>query len=286
MDRRGFLARSVKIAAGVGSLVGVVAGSGCVERIGAGSPSLMERDPPERPESFTESSVVEYVATVEEVRTHNEHVRNGATELDLTTAATFDYEVDGGYHVTAQHAGTVSHERNGEQSVGELYSRPVPYRVTSEETIRLAVERGRVGTDTDGAGNGSTDEDGTEEDPTLDRVDAPLGVRLCNVLDRPREVTLEVVRHETADGEMSALLDGVSVVERDQTVGAREAVELRGITATPGTYRVIARVSENGVTGQGRIDVELPGVARGPNVDVLSTPDGFSTRALPPFDPI
>ena len=270
MDRRGFLARSVRVAAGVGGLVGVVTGSGCVERIGAGSPSLMERDPPERPESFTESSVVEYVATVEEVRTHNEHVRNGATELDLTTAATFDYEVDGGYHVTAQHAGTVSHERNGEQSVGELYSRPVPYRVTPEETIRLSVERDRI--------EGDSTDDGS--------VDAPLSVRHCNVLDQPREVTLEVVRHEESDGERVALLDGGPVIDRERTVGPREAIELRGIAATPGTYRVIAHVSENGVTGQGRIDIELPGVDRRSNVDVLSTPDGLSTRALPPFDPI
>ncbi|MFC6752367.1 hypothetical protein [Halorubrum tibetense] len=270
MDRRGFLARSVRAAVGVGSVAGVVAGSGCVERIGAGSPSLAERDPPDRPASLTESSVVEYVAAVEEVRTHNEHVRKGATELDLTTTATFDYEAGDGYHVTAQHAGTVSHERNGERSVGELYSRPVPYRVTPEETIRLSVERDRI--EGDGPDDGS--------------VDAPLGVRLCNALDRPREVTLEVVRHETADGETAALLDGVSVIDRERTVGAREAIELRGIAATPGTYRVIAHVSENGVTGQGRIDIELPGVDRGSNVDVLSTPDGLSTRALPPFDPI
>lgn len=271
MDRRGFL---VRLAGGGASVGVVVGGSGCAERIGADT-AVSERDRPERPDPLTQSSVVEYVAAVEEVRTHNVHARNGATSVELSTTATLDYELEDGYHVTAQHAGTVSHGQGGEHAVGEVYSRPVPYRVTDEETIRLSVDREEVDMDSRVEGEAAR-HDGDGEEP----VDEPLGIRICNALDRHREIDVRVTR-QPDDEETDQRRLGTT-----RTIGARTAVELRAISFTPGSYRVVAQVSENGVTGEGRIDVDLPGVERGPNVDVLSAPDELSTRELPPFDPI
>lgn len=290
MDRRGFLARAAGTTGGVATLVG---SSGCVGRIGAGNPSIDERERPDRPSSLTESSVVEYVAEFEAARTHNVHVDAGATDVDLTTTATLDYAIDDAYHVTAQHAGTIRHDRNGDPAVEEVRSRPIPYRVTADETTRLSVEYERVGpAGPDGGGDGTEERggaDGTEEGGGADGDDetagAPLGIRLRNVLDRPRELDVEVGRHGPAEA-VPALLDGGVLLEETWTIGAHEAVELRGITTEPGTYRVVARVSENGLTGEGRIDVEIPGVDRGVNADVLSSANGLSTRSLPAFDPI
>lgn len=284
MERRGFLARAAGTTGGVVTLVG---SSGCVDRIGAGGSPVDERERPDRPNSLTESSVVEYVAEFEAVRAHNVHADAGATDVDLTTAATFDHETDGGYYVTVQHAGTVSHGADGTRSVEEIRSRPTPYRVTDAETTRLAVDRERVDargldgdTDTEpDAGDGDTDAGEDESGPQS------LGLRLCNVLDRSRELDIEVTRHEGADS-VPALLDGRPQLAGTWTVAAREAVELRGIATEPGTYRVVARVSENGLTGEGRIDVELPGVDRSPDVDVISSSNGLSTRLLPAFDPV
>lgn len=300
MERRGFLARAVGASAGIATLVG---SSGCVERIGAGTPSIDERDRPDRPNSLTESSVIEYVAEFEAARTHNAHVEAGVTDVDLTTTATLDYVIGDAYHVTTQHAGTVRRDGNGVRSVEEIRSRPIPYRVTDDETLRLPVDRERVGA----AGSNGSDDDGTDGDDAIDgsggvdgddeageddgsgggdeTAGAPLGIRLCNALDRPREVDIEVHRYEPADA-VPALPDEGTPLEGTWTVDAHEAVELREVTTEPGTYRVIARVSENGLTGEGRIDVDLPGVDRGANADVLSSANGLSTRSLPPFDPI
>jgi hypothetical protein len=40
----------------------------------------------------------------------------------------------------------------------------------------------------------------------------------------------------------------------------------------------------DGVTGQGRIDVGLPGVDRGPNADVIVGESGVSAWHLPSFE--
>ncbi len=279
MDRRGFLTNAFTLTGGSAVLVG---SGGCVGRIGTGDASIDRRERPERPEPLTESAVVEYVADLEAIRTHNMQVEHGATEVDVTTTATFDYEAADGYHVTAQHAGTVYHDENGERSVGELYSRPIPYRVTDDETIRLSIDREPARTiATDGEGS-DPDGEGSDDEP----VDAPLGVRLCNVLDRPREVALEVTRHEATVESATATLDGPTLLEETVTIGPERAVELREIGGDPGTYRVVARVSEDGLTGEGRIDIDLPGIDRSSNADVLSSHSGLATRALPAFDPI
>lgn len=292
MDRRGVLVRAVGAISGAVTLAG---SGGCVERIGIVNPSLAERERPDRPESLTESSVVGYVAEFEAARTHNVHADAGATAVDLTTTATFDHETDGGYHVTARHVGTVHREEDGGHSADEIRSPPVPYRVTDEETIRLSVERERVETsavpesaddavpENEAEGGSEDGNDANAEDGNDETTSTPLGVRLCNVLDRPREMDVEVIRHESSEA-VSPLVDGATILDATRTVNARRAIELRGITAVPGTYRVITRVSEDGLTGEGRIDVDLPGVDREPNVDVLSSSEGLSTRPLAAFD--
>ena len=286
MKRRGFLSRVAGATVGVGTLVW---NSGCVGRVGLGTASVDEREPPDRPNTLTEASVTDYVREFEAVRTHNVHADAGAADIDLTTAATFDHEIDGGYHVTVQHAGTVSYDENGTRSVGEIHSNPTPYRVTDDETIRLSIDHERVASgeiDDQTATEHDTDSEHADEESTEDTDGVePLGVRLCNVLDRPREIDVEVTRHEEAETAPS-IPDGRVQLTGTWTVDAREAIELRGITAEPGSYRVVARVSENGLTGEGRIDVGFPGVDRAPNVDVVSSSNGLSTRALPAFDPV
>jgi hypothetical protein len=260
MDRRGFLSTLGAVtAAGATASVG-----GCVERVGLGGPAVAEREPPDRPETLTPTAVADYVAATEETYAHNHHARNGATAVSVTATATFDYQAVGGYHATAQHAGSV---RVDGDETAEVSSRPIPYRVTDDATLRLSVDRERVGSDAAESGDGNA---------AADEVASPLGVRVANVLDRAREVSLRVTRQE--DGEM--------LLETARTVDGRQAVELRGIAAQPGSYRVVARFAEDGVTGEGRIDIELPHVDRGPNVDVLSSSRGFATRPLPRFEPI
>jgi hypothetical protein len=260
MDRRGFLSTLGAVtAAGATASVG-----GCVERVGLGGPAVAEREPPDRPETLTPTAVADYVAATEETYAHNHHARNGATAVSVTATATFDYQAVGGYHATAQHAGSV---RVDGDETAEVSSRPIPYRVTDDATLRLSVDRERVGSDAAESGDGNA---------AADEVASPLGVRVANVLDRAREVSLRVTRQE----------DGETLFEAARTVDGRQAVELRGIAAQPGSYRVVARFAEDGVTGEGRIDIELPHVDRGPNVDVLSSSRGFATRPLPRFEPI
>ena len=259
MDRRSVLsAIGAVTAAGAAASVG-----GCVERVGGSA--VAEREPPDRPETLTPTAVADYVAAAEETYAHNRHARNGATAVNVTATATFDYEAVGGYHATAQHAGSV--RADGDETA-EVSSRPIPYRVTDDTTLRLPVNRERVGSD---ATNG-----GQNTDASADDVASPLGVRVANVLDRPREVSLRVTRRD----------NGEPLLETARTVGGRRAVELRGIAARRGLYRIVARFAEDSVTGTGRIDVELPHVDRGPNVDVLSSSRGFATRPLPRFEPI
>ena len=257
MRRRSFLSGVV---VGVGGLAGL---SGCVGTLGSSDPAVSTRAFPDRLDDLSPESVVDYVAAYEETRVHNYHVEAGATEINVRAVATFDYEADGGFHATTQHAGTVYRDRDGERDVGELYSGLVPYRVTTGSTLRLDVERVRA-RDVDGetAGDGGP-------------VDPPLGVRVMNVTDRPREVTITVI---------SGGGDGDPVSEVDVTVGVESAVVLASMATAPGTYRTVARFEENGIVGEGRADVDLPGVERESNVDVLLSSDGLSTRALPSFE--
>ena len=268
MRRRSFIS---------GAVVGAGGLSGCIGSLGGTDPDVSPHEFPDRPDQLTPESAVEYVAAYEETRVHNYHAEAGATEVTVEAVATFDYEADDGAHVTAQHAGTVYRDRDGERDVGELYSPPVPYRVTPESTLRLDVERVRA-RDVDGevSEDDGTDDDATEDDGTDDEpADPPLGVRTVNVTDHVREMTITIV----SDGG-----DGDPVNEVDVTVGAGSAVVLVPMAIARGTYRVIARFEENGVVGEGRVDVELPGVERDANVDVVLTPDGLSTRLLPSFE--
>lgn len=284
MRRRSFL-----------SAVSVAVGgfAGCVGSLGGSDPGISMREFPERPEELTPESVTDYVATYEETRIHNYHVESGATEISVETVATLDYEADGGFHVTTQHAGTIHRDRDGERDVSELYSALIPYRVTNGSTTRLDIERVRARAVNDGVGGGEaagsetggdgstddetgSDERGTgETDDGGDTVDPPFGVRVVNVTDHPGEVTVTVV----SDGG-----DGTPVSEVDVAAGPESAVVVAPMATAPGTYRMVARFEENGVIGEGRADVELPGVDRESNVDVLLSPDGLSTRILPAFE--
>lgn len=250
MRRRSFLAG---VAGGVGGL------AGCSGTYGLVDPGIPEREFPERPDELTSESVAEYVADYEKVRVHNDHADAGATEVNVETISTFDYEADEGYHATVQHAGTVYHDEDGERSVGELYSAPIPYRVTSESTFRADI----------------THETVLDADTTDESVDPSLGVRVPNFTDGPREMTISTV----ADAGNGDLVSQVTV-----DVDSLSAVELHSVATVPGTYRVIARLEENGVTGEGRVIIDLPGVDRESDVDVLLTPEGLSTRPLPPFE--
>ncbi|OYR53874.1 hypothetical protein DJ71_27510, partial [Halorubrum sp. E3] len=67
-------------------------------------------------------------------------------------------------------------------------------------------------------------------------------------------------------------------------VAPETAVEVRSITDVRGSYRVTARMEDDGVTGQGRIEVGLPSADRGPNVDIVCDGNGVSTWHLPSFE--
>lgn len=285
MNRRAFLADATAVAGvcGVGGLAGL---AGCADLVGDGeSPAI--RDLPPRPTELTPDAVAAYVADYEEVRTHNRHVERGATEVSVDAVATFDHAAGDDHYATAHHAGTVyDADSGGNRSVGELYSEPVPYLVTPNRTLRMNLTQRSV----DGDGGGRAPDE---------TASPPLGVRLLNVTDEPRDVALTVVRRSDAvegsgdepgatsdDDDGLETDDGGLVVEPTVTVQSRSAVELRAVTAVRGGYRVTAGSETNGVTSQGRIEVGLPSADREPNVDVVIDGDGLSTRHLPSLEPI
>jgi hypothetical protein len=265
MDRRAFLADAAAAVGTVGAVAGTGALAGCVDLVGDGGDRVSVRDPPERPAELTAESVAAYVAAREEVRTHNHHAERGAVEVTVDAVATFDHAAESEHYATAQYAGTVSHEDgDGTRSVGELYSDPVPYMVTPDRTLRFDVTRRDVGA-------------GEQRDDGEETTDPPLGVRLLNVTDESREIAVTVARRESGDE---------TLVEDAVIVGPESAVELRAITVVRGGYRVTARMADNGVTSEGRIEVGLPSADRGPNVDVVIDDDGISTWHLPSFEKI
>lgn len=307
MKRRSFLVDVGESVGGIGGLravgaLGAVGGTsglgGCVNLAGRGEGEIEERDLPERPAELTPESVADYVADYEEVRTHNRHVANGAVEVTVSTVATFDHASGDRHYATAQHAGTVYHRDGEDRSVGELYSDPTPYLVTPDRTLPIDMRRESV----------DVDEVDRPDDET---TSPPLGVRLINAADESRELEVAVERRTTVDDDGDESTggsengrgddaDGAGTdVETDlesgsddtvvrSTVGVESAtaVELLGITDVRGGYRITARMEDNGVTGEGRIEVGLPSADRGPNVDVVVDDLGISTWHLPSFEAI
>lgn len=274
MDRRAFLRR----AAGAGVCGGL---AGCADPAGSGATEgVAEREPPERPDELEPESVAEYVAGYEEVHAHNRHVTAAAVEVTVDAVATVDHVSGDDHYATAQHAGSVSHEHGGDRSVGELYGGPVPYLVTPNRTLRLDVRRETVDPDGQVA-------DGTDGDSALDedRASPPLGVRILNVTEEARELALTVTRRSTSDDtDADETVADETVADLDVGIDPETAVEVRSITDLRGGYRVIARMEDDGVTGEGRINVGLPSADRGPNVDVVLDGSGVSTRHLPSFE--
>lgn len=273
MDRRAFLV-------GAGGAASALAG--CTDLVTLGDGRVAERDLPERPADLTPESVAAYVAEYEEVRAHNRRARDGASEVTVDAVATFDHASRAEHFATAQHAGTAYHEDDGTRSVGELYGRPVPYLVTPDRTLRMPVERRRTGTGASGR-------------PPDETVSPPLGVRLCNVTADPRELVATVARRsagETGGGGGSGDSiadwggDDRSVLSTTVEIGPESAVELLEVTDVRGGYRVTASMEDDGVTGQGRIEVGLPSADRGPNVDVVVGESGVSAWHLPSFEGI
>jgi len=277
MDRRSFL---------VGASGAASALAGCADLATPGEGGVAERDLPERPADPTPESVAAYVADYEEVRVHNRHAREGATEVTVDAVATFDRASGGDYFATAQHAGTVYEEQDGARSVGELYGRPVPYLVAPDRTLRLPVTRRRVAP-------------GASDRPPDETASPPLGVRLCNVTDEPREFAVTVVRRSVGEESDAATTDatdadvaevtgeeGDLVCSTTAALDPESAVELLAITDVRGSYRVTASMEDDGVTGQGRIEVGLPGADRAPNVDVVIDESGVSAWHLPSFEGI
>lgn len=301
MNRRSFLADAGEIVGGIGGLkaigaLGVVGTSGgfagCVDLAGSGETGAEKRDLPERPGELTPESVASYVATYEEVRTHNDHVADGAVEVAVSATATFDHASGDQHYATAQHAGTVYHQDGEDRSVGEIYSDPTPYLVTPDRTLRIGIRRKSV----------DADEADRPDDET---TSPPLGVRLINATDEPRELDVTVERRTAGDddgntggsddsgdgdgGDVGTNLEsgGSEPVARTTVpVEPTTAVELLGITDARGGYRITARMEENGVTGEGRIEVGLPSADRGPNVDVVVDDIGISTWHLPSFEAV
>lgn len=273
MDRRAFLA-------GVTGSVGGVSGLAGCAGLADGDEAVMPRDLPDRPDELTPETVAEYVAEYEEVRAHNRQAESGAVDVSVTAVATFDHADVDDHYATAQHAATVSHrDDSGNRSVSELHGDPTPYLVTPARTLRMDVRRRRVDAE-------------NREYPDDATTDRPLGVRVCNVTEDPRELTMDVVRREASaeENDLSAESGGRDtepVAKTQVTVEPESALELRGITDVRGSYRVRARMAENGVTSEGRIEAGIPNVDRGPNVDVVvDDDDGISTRHLPSFEPI
>ncbi|OYR44626.1 hypothetical protein [Halorubrum sp. Eb13] len=269
MDRRAFLV-------GAGGAASALAG--CTDLVTLGDGRVAKRDLPERPADPTPESVAAYVAEYEEVHAHNRHARDGASEVTVDAVATFDHAAGDEHFATAQHAGTAYYEDDGARSVGELYGRPVPYLVAPDRTLRMPVERRRVGTGASGR-------------PPDETASPPLGVRLCNVTDDPREFVVTVVRRSAADGgggvggDITDESDG-PVLSTTVELDPESAVELLEVTDVRGGYRVTASMEDDGVTGQGRIEVGLPSADRGPNVDVIVGESGVSAWHLPSFEGI
>ncbi|WP_144797391.1 hypothetical protein [Halorubrum depositum] len=272
MDRRALLVA----AGGAASAL-----AGCADLVTLGDPTVAERALPERPADLSPESVAAYVAEYEEVRAHNRHAREGATEVSVDAVATFDHASGDERFATAQHAGTVYYEEDGARSVGELYGRPVPYLVAPDRTLRMPVERRRVGSD------------GSDRPPD-ETASPPLGVRLCNVTGEPREFAVTVDRRSAPDepdagGGVSGDLTDESddpVLSATVELEPKSAVELLEVTSVRGGYRVVASMEDHGVTGQGRIEVGLPSADRGPNVDVVVGESGVSAWHLPSFEGI
>lgn len=298
MNRRAFLADVGETVGGIGGLRAVVGGgavgstsglAGCADLAGSGDDGIDEQELPERPADLTPESVAAYVADYEEIRTHNYHAADGASEVTVSAVATFDHASGDDHYATAQHVGTVYHEDDGDRTVGEFYSDPVPYLVAPDRTLRLDLRRQSADTD-------------ERDRPDDETTSSPLGVRLLNVTDETRELAVTVTRLATAedDGDGSADLDGEggnveNALDADGderiariivTVEPTTAVELLGITDVRGGYRITARMEDNGVTGQGRIEVGLPSADRGPNVDVVVDDAGISTWHLPSFETV
>ncbi|EMA59099.1 hypothetical protein [Halorubrum lipolyticum] len=273
MDRRAFLL-------GVGAAGACGGLAGCADLVDGGSEGgVAERDPPDRPDELGPESVAEYVAAYEEVRAHNRHVAEGAVEVTVDAAAVFDHAAGDDHYATAQHAGSVYHENgDGTRSVGELYADPVPYLVTPDRTLRLDVRRRALERD----GDSDDRDDGDEAVSADDRASPTLGVRLLNVTEEARELALTVTRRATGDD--SATETEESVADLDVGIDPETAVEVRSITDVRGGYRVTARMEDDGVTGQGRIEVGLPSADRGANVDVVLDGNGVSTWHLPSFE--
>jgi hypothetical protein len=277
MERRAFLA-------GTGAAASALAG--CADLVTPGDGGVAERDFPERPADPTPEAVAAYVADYEEVHAYNRHAREGASEVTVDAVATFDHGSGGDRFATAQHAGTVYEEHDCARSVGELRGRPVPYLVGPDRTLRMPVTRRRVAPD-------------LPDRPPGETTSPPLGVRLCNVTDGPREFAVTVVRRSVPGDADPAIADatdagagGVTGEDGDQvcstTVGLdpESAVELLDVTDVRGGYRVVASMEDNGVSGQGRIEVGLPSADRGPNVDVVVDESGVSAWHLPSFEGI
>ncbi|WP_197431268.1 hypothetical protein [Halorubrum sp. CBA1125] len=231
--------------------------SGCTAIAGDGG--VRERELPARPTDLDPETVESYVADYEAVRAHNAHAADGATAVTIDAVATFDHRTGDAYHATAQYAGSVSYQDDSGRTVDELDADPTPYRVTPDRTLRFDARRRTVEAETAADG---------------ERVAPPLGVRLLNASGESREL----------DATVSRPAEGETLVSLPVTVPSASAVELRAITDVPDSYRVTVRVEADGVTGEGRIDVGLPGVDRAPNVDVIVADAGISTRRLPPFD--
>lgn len=265
MDRRSFL---------VGATGAASALAGCADLAALGDGRVAERDLPERPADLTPESVAAYVADYEEVRVHNRHARAGATEVSVEARATFDHASGGDHFATAQHAGSVYYEDDGDRSVGQVRGDPVPYLVAPDRTLRLPVDRRRVGS-------------GPSDRPPDETTSPPLGVRLCNVADEPRELAVTVVRRGPNGDAATDVDDGsgdAPVYSTTVALGPERAVELLGVTDVRGGYRVTASMEDDGVTGQGRIEVGLPSADRGPNVDVVVDEGGVSAWHLPSFE--
>ena len=253
MRRRSFLA---------GAVAGATALPGCTDATFTfGDPAVTERELPNRPDSLTARTVVDYVAEYEAARVHNAHAGDDVTEVNVSTEAVLDYETANGYHVTVQYAGSVSHEQNGAESVGELYSEPIPYRVSANATRRAAL---------------TTDAFEEPFGTAGDEVDRPLGIRLPNFDGTDHELSVTV---DTDAG------DGNRILERTVDVGAESAIEIREIAVAPDTYRITATLSGDGPTARARIDVPLADTERIPAVDLAVTPaDGLTMAHLPEAD--
>ncbi|KKF39867.1 hypothetical protein FK85_25100 [Halorubrum saccharovorum] len=279
MDRRAFLQRASRAVGTIGVGGGL---AGCADLVGGGDKGgVAERDPPERPDELGPESVAEYVAAYEEIRTHNRHAAEGAVEVTVDAVATFDHASGDDHYATAQHAGSVSHENDdGDRSVGELHGDPVPYLVTPDRTLRLDVRRRAVERVGQRDGEGAT-RNGSATDPD-DRTAPPLGVRLLNVTDEGRDLALTVTRRATGDDGGAGTDE--TVADLDVGIDPETAVEVRSVTDARGGYRVTARMEDDGVTGQGRIEVGLPSADRGANVDVVLDGNGVSTWHLPSFE--